>query len=184
MNLTVIVEGQGEENAVRLLVRRIATELFALELWTLPHTIRVSRGTILHRPDELRRYLGLAANKAGEQGSVLILVDGDKDCPAQLGPQLLRTAQALRTDLRLSVVVATQEYEAWFIAAAESLGLPHCESPEDVRDGKGWLTRARGSKYSPTADQASLTMQFDLEQARSRSDSFDKLCRELHRLLG
>ncbi|WP_395140363.1 hypothetical protein [Armatimonas sp.] len=59
MRLSVIVEGHGEEAAVRFLVQRVATELLGLNLWTLPHTMRVNRGTMVKRPEELGRYLQL-----------------------------------------------------------------------------------------------------------------------------
>jgi hypothetical protein len=96
--------------------------------------------------------------------------------------------------LRVAVIVegdgevANVEYETWFVAAAESLGkylqLRPAESvpdaPEDQRCGKKWVeTRFRGPKYSETQDQPAMTAAMDFSQARSRSPSFDKLCREL-----
>lgn len=152
MRLSVIVEGHGEADAARILVQRIANELLGRSIWTLPHTLRLPSGTIRNRPGDLARHLTLAA------------------------------ARGLRSDRPLAVVVASREYEGWFLAAAESLELPPCENPEGVRDAKGWLRRAQGS-YSPTVDQAGMTARFDLGIARERADSFDKLCRELERLL-
>ena len=182
MKLSVIVEGHGEEEAVRFLVRRVATELLGLNLWTLPHTMRVNRGTMVKRPEELGRYLQLANDKIEGAGAILLLLDADDDCPAVLGPELLKTVQALRPDLKISVVLANREYEGWFLAASESLGMPACENPEAIRGAKGWIKRARGN-YSPTVDQASMTTKFDLEVARDRADSFDKFCREVQTLL-
>jgi hypothetical protein len=75
-----------------------------------------------------------------------------------------------------------REYEGWFLAASESLELPACENPEAIRDAKGWIKRAIGA-YSPTVDQAGMTARFDLAAARERSDSLDKLCRDVARLL-
>jgi Domain of unknown function (DUF4276) len=182
VKLSVIVEGQGEEEAVRFLVQRVANELLDLNIWTLPHTLRVNRGTMVKRPQELARYLQLANMKIAGAGAVLLLLDADDDCPAKLGPELLAMVQSLRPDLRLAVVVANREYEGWFLAASESLAMPFCDNPEGIRGAKGWIERARGS-YSPTIDQTSLTTQFDLTAARSRADSFDKFCREIEHLL-
>jgi hypothetical protein len=58
-------------------------------------------------------------------------------------------------------------------------------NPESIRDAKGFLTRNMpGSRaYSETADQPALAAVFDIQTARSRSDSFDKCCREVRRLL-
>jgi hypothetical protein len=79
-------------------------------------------------------------------------------------------------------------YETWFVAAAESLqeylmlrpGEQVPPNPDAARLGKGWIKqRIRGGKYSETADQAALTSAMDLSLCRTRSHSFDKLCREL-----
>ena len=94
--------------------------------------------------------------------------------------------------MEISVVLAKQEYEAWFIAAAESLrgqcGLPQDlvgdSDPESIRGAKEWLSRhmPRNRRYGETTDQATLTSVFDMQAAR-RADSFDKCYREIVRLL-
>jgi hypothetical protein len=89
--------------------------------------------------------------------------------------------------------LANREYEAWFLAAAESLG-GHCglpsdltspPNPEGIRGAKEWLRRhmPRVRKYSETVDQPTLTSVFDMQAARRRADSFDKCYREIVRLL-
>ncbi len=121
------------------------------------------------------------------------MIDADDDCPAMLGPQMQRWAQSARPDIPIGVVLATREFEAWFVAAAESLRgqhgrpdslTPHPQ-PESVRDAKGWIAdrRPRSQGYSAPVDQPALTRIFDLEMARARSDSFDKCYREITRLL-
>ena len=182
MKLSIIVEGHGEEEAAPLLIHRIVTEILQRNIWTFPKALRLPKGTIQYRPEELARHLNIAALEAGEGGALLILLDADDDCPAELGPKLLETAKSLRSDRPVAVVLANREYEGWFLSAAESLELPPCENPEGVRDAKGWIRKAQGS-YSPTVDQAGMTARFDLGVARERADSFDKLCRELERLL-
>jgi hypothetical protein len=84
------------------------------------------------------------------------------------------------------------EYEAWFLAAAESLrgrrgialDMPIPPRPESIRDAKGWLSEqmGRNRRYEETSDQAALTAIFDLDAAR-RAHSFDKLYREVSRLI-
>jgi Domain of unknown function (DUF4276) len=191
-SLICVVEGKGEVQAVPILVRRIC----ALEAPTLvlqvPPGIAVDRGRLI-QDGGIEKYMQLAAGKTGGQGAVLILLDADDDCPAQLGPALLRRATAARADVNVAVVLAKREYEAWFIAAVESLagqrGLPaNLQSPADVeaiRGAKEWLRNQmpRGRTYSPTADQTALTALFDLERARNRSASFAKCYREIVRLL-
>jgi hypothetical protein len=90
-------------------------------------------------------------------------------------------------------VLAVKEFEAWFLAAAPSLagkrGLPDNleppADPEQIRDAKGWLQKRRTDRlaYAPTVDQPALAAVVDLAQVRARSSSFDKLWREVERLL-
>lgn len=187
MKVGLLVEGHGEHYAAPILVQRIAASLGVIDV-TCP-VIRQPRTTIL-KPGELERAVTLLANKVGEQGAVLVLIDADDDPACELAPALLRRAQAVRLDRPIGVVLAVREYEAWLLTAAPSLrgkrGLPTDleppPAPEAIRDAKGWLRKRMPRGYSPTADQPELTRLFDLELARS-SPSFDKLVRELTRLL-
>jgi hypothetical protein len=186
-----IVEGHGEVQAVPALVRRIAASGKPVVYPRILDPIRVRRSGVV-KEGELERYVELAARKLGGDGGILILLDSDDDCPAELGPHLLGRARATRSDLPIAVVLAKREYEAWFLAAAISLrgccGLPDDltapPSPEEIRGAKEWLSdRMAGSqKYVETLHQLSLTLHFDLEAARA-ADSFDKCYREISRLL-
>jgi hypothetical protein len=186
MNLGLLVEGHGEYYAAPILVRRIAESLGVA--CAVRSVLRQPRSTII-KQGELERAVTLLGNKVGDGGAVLVLIDADDDQACVLGPELLKRARTARPDRRVGVVLAVREYEAWFLAAAESLrgrlGLPSdLESPsmpEGIRDAKGWLRERMPRGYSPTADQPALTTLFDLEVART-SPSFDKLVRELTRL--
>ena len=144
------------------------------------------------RPGQLENAIEAAARRISGRGAILVLLDSDDDCPATLGPELLRRARWQRGDIPISVVLAHREYEAWFLAAAESLRghhkidpnfSPPPNSPESYRDAKGQVrTMMRSKSYSPTVDQASLTEYFDLTMARS-SDSFDKCYRDIKGLV-
>ncbi len=185
------MEGHGELEAVPVLVRRIAGELHPGHPVRIAHPFRVPR-TRLIKPGELERSVELAARRAGRGGGILIILDSDDECPAALGPELLQRAMAVRPDLPISLVLAKREFEAWFLAAAESLrgsrglagDLDPPEEPEMIRGAKEWLTaRMTGSlHYRETLDQPALAAVFDLTAAR-RADSFDKLYRDVSRLL-
>ncbi len=91
---------------------------------------------------------------------------------------------------RISVVLANREYEAWFIAAAQSLnGLRGFSfdpmdgiDPETPRDAKGWIkARMTGGGYGETTDQPAFSARIDLQQAYAGSRSFRKLCAEWNR---
>lgn len=188
-----IVEGHGDEQAVPILLRRLCGRIDPSRSIEVLRPIRVHRSKI-SRPDELERYVSLAIRKLqGGSGAILLLLDADDDCPADLGPRLLQGIRSAREDVVAAVVLAKSEYEAWFLAAARSLagrrGLPDDiappREPENVRDAKGWLQaqRADGLAYGPTTDQPALTHAFDLDEARHGCPSFEKLWRDVERLM-
>ena len=189
-NIVAIVEGDGEVEAVPVLIRRIALEIAPLSPPTVLKPIRIRRQRIL-KEGELERYVSLAAAQVGVGGRILILMDANGDCPAEIGPDVLERARTVCPDRLIESVLAKCEYEAWFLAAAESISgtrglLPEMSAPpgpESIRGAKEWIdSRMRGS-YRPTADQAALTAGFDMELARRRSASFDKMWRAVAALL-
>jgi hypothetical protein len=190
VNLGVIVEGHGESEALPMLVRRVAHWLDpALDLQVVP-PYRLPKGRMVKEP-EIARAVELVARKAGPAAPILVLLDADEDAACELGPRLLGWARAARSDREIGVVVAVREYEAWFLAAARSLssrrGLPAdltpVEDPERNKNPKRWLEERMAQGYTETLDQPALTECMDLAEAR-RADSFDKLVRDVARLLG
>lgn len=182
-----IVEGHGEVTALPTLLRRLAYESDRPMEAEIATPIRVKRDRFLNKPDEFRRMLLLARAKAGSDGRVLILLDADDDCPAQLGPKLMADAAMVAPDVRCSVVLANREFEAWFIAAAASLNGHRgfqlrpgddAQEPEIPRDAKGWMGNRMTSGYGETTDQVAFTAVLDLDMARQRSRSFQKLCKD------
>lgn len=185
--VAAIVEGDGEVAALPVLLRRLGEwRTPAVYAQILP-PIRVHRDRFLNRDEEFRRHLLLAAAKCGEDGWVLVLLDADDDCPAELGPQILERARECVPHRRISVVLANREYEAWFIAAAESLDRQRgfafdsaeAINAETPRDAKGWIKARMVSRaYGETTDQPAFSAVMDLQQAFDRSRSFRKLCAE------
>ncbi len=188
MRIGIIVEGHGEVEAFPILVRRLLARQCITDV-EIPRPFRLPRGKML-KQDELARAVEMMARKTAPGGALLILLDADDDCPAQLGPRVFEEVEQARRDRPLSVVVAKREFEAWFLGAAESLrgqrGLPSDlvapESPESVRDAKGWLDSRMPRGYSETLDQPALASVFDLDAAEM-VPSFAKLKRDLVRLL-
>lgn len=90
-------------------------------------------------------------------------------------PELLAKANAVRSDVPTTVVLAHREYETWFLAAAESLrgcaglpaGLDPPANPERIRGAKQWLGRQMDASYDPIIHQAAFTARFDLSQAKT-----------------
>lgn len=191
LNLGCIVEGHGDVAAVRCLLERTRRQLAPETYLNLLQPWRIGRYKLV-QPGELENAVERAARCLDPPRAILILIDAEDDCPKELAPRLLARAQRARSDVPVGVVLAKFEFEAWFLAAVESLGgrrglkqdLPPVADPEGVRNAKGWLTRhMEGSRaYTETLDQPALAAIFDMELARNRSDSFDKCWREVQRL--
>ena len=180
--LLPIVEGHGEVIALPILLRRLIAILDLTVAVDIVRPIRQPRSTLL-KEGGIERAAQLAAIEVGESVAIMILVDSEGECPAVLAPTLLARAMTARGDKRVSVVLAHQEYEAWFLASASRLrlsgGVQDHPNPEGVQGCKEWLERwmPPTSKYSETADQPAFTRVFDIQLAR-RAPSFDKLYRE------
>ena len=188
LNLGCICEGHGEVQAVPLLLRRIQQELDPTLDLRIPPLVRIGRQKLV-KPGELEGTVEQWARRLQPPRAILILIDADDDCPARLGPALLERAEQARPDVPLGLVLAKREFEAWFLAAIESLrgkrgvaeNCPAVPEPESIRGAKEELGRCMGA-YSPTIDQPALAAIFDMQCARERSDSFDKCWREVERL--
>jgi hypothetical protein len=186
-----IVEGHGDSGALPIVIRRIAGEIDPAVDARIPHPIRIPKSRLV-KPGELERAVGLAARKLDGPGGILVLLDSDEDCPATAVPPLLARARSACGHVPVSVVMAKREFEAWFLASAESLrgrrGLPADlagpSDPEGISDPKGWLAeRMERGSYSPVLDQPALAAGFQIAAAR-RCGSFDKCYREIARIVG
>jgi hypothetical protein len=144
---------------------------------------RIKAGSFLNDADYFLKYVTLAAAKAKQgRGLVLILLDCDDDCPARLGPDLLARATQVHPDVPYLVALAKREFEAWFIAAFDSLragdgigvDVEKPTDPESIRDAKGWLRARRPAGYDPVVDQAAMTARMDLVEAAG-APSFARL---------
>ena len=192
VNIQPVVEGHGEVEAVPVLLRRLRDEAGA---WT----VEIERP--IRRPrSQLTSELGIGraveiARRQPACEAILIVFDGDQDCPAELGPKVQGWATAAARGLPCEVALPHREYEAWFLATIESLRT-HPRSliktdaashpdPEKPLDAKGQMRErmTRGIAYSPTAHQARLSGRFSLELAYRRSRSFRKLATSFGSLL-
>ena len=192
-SVACLVEGDGEVAALPILIRRVAARIDPALYVNVPRPVRVKRTRMGSQFGDLERGIELVLRRAQPPVALMVRLDADEDDPTTLGPELLQRVRARRGDIPSAVVLARREYEAWFLAAAESLrgqrGLPDTlnppADPEAVQDAKGWLRSQmpRNRKYSETTDQPALTNLFDVDLARSRSPSFDTCYREIERLL-
>lgn len=187
--LVPIVEGQSEERAIGVLLRRLLTDIGATHV-DVARPFRVKRNRVV-REGELERSIAQAIRSRPGATNVLVLLDADRDCAAELAPKLVVRARAA-TDIPVHVVFPNGEIEAWVLAATESVrgvrGIRQDAepppSPESVRDAKGALTaRMEGSRgYVATDDLSAFFAALDVTLATERSPSAAKLLRDLRSL--
>jgi hypothetical protein len=184
MRIQPIVEGHGELEAVPILLRRLIARAQVFHI-DVGKPIRWHRGQLV-REGDLRRAVRLARIQEDAR-SILIVFDADEDCPKDVAPRVLQWAADEASPLPCAVVLPNREYEAWFVASAESLrgkrGIradagSHSD-PEEPRDSKGALESLMEPylAYSETADQPALSALFDMGQAYAACRSFRHLVR-------
>jgi hypothetical protein len=186
-----IVEGDGEIEAVPLLLRKLLIEQ---QCWTVDIALLKNAHGCGNLTTEggLEKFVELAFRTPGCDG-VLVLMDADEaeDCPATIAREFADRIAAYGARKPVSVVLARREYEAWFLASLGSiaghpirgrLGLPAQlvapPDPEAIQGAKGWITRhlPNGRVYKETEDQAPMTHLLDTALTRQRSRSFRRFC--------
>jgi hypothetical protein len=200
-----IVEGQTEQGCVERLLHRVWSELFSCsERLQVLEAFRGKRDILVDATkDELSRAVQQAQIKLRQQARneplartlVLVLLDAEDDCPAELGPGLLETARKAWVGADVTCVIARRMLESWMVAGVTPAalggvnGLPADvqapPNPED-RNGVRWLGEqirhaAANRKYAKPVDGPTFIARMDLGQCRRLTPSFDKLCRELER---
>ncbi len=191
IRIGLVVEGTGDVEAAPLFARRVGLATRVTTYIHIPTPVRVPRSRLI-KDGELERAIELAAAKVDGEGGVIVLIDADDDCPAELGPVLLaRAASAARGRFPVAVALARSEFESWFIAGIVSLrgarslrnDVQPVAEPELIRDAKGWLAKNMARGYSEVLDQPAFASEVDIAAARAGSDSCNKFCRELERLI-
>jgi len=190
LNIQPIVEGHGDVVAFPVLLRRLLAEAGRSTVG-VGRPIRRRRNELV-REFDVQKAVRLALSKQN-CCAILILFDGDSDCPAELGPEVRAWALESAGNIPCEVVIAHREYEAWFLAAIESIRgrrgiLSNAEShpsPEEPLGAKEQIeARMRaGISYIETTDQPAFSALFSMSDAYRRSRSFRKLTRSIGALL-
>ena len=189
MNIQPIVEGHGDVVAVPVLLRRLVAEAQAWPV-EIGRPIKRPRNQLVQQPG-----LDTAVNLALHHGcdAILIMFDGDDDCPAELGHVVHGWATAAARGVPCEVVLPHREYESWFLASIESLrgargvrvDAPLHPDPEAPRGAKEKLEARMnsGTSYLERTDQPALSAQFSMATAHARARSFRKLTKSFGDLL-
>jgi hypothetical protein len=186
-----IVEGHGEMPAVPTLIRRISLELHGTYTEVAP-SFRLDSAK-MRKPEDLAKAIRLQAARVPGRGGVLIIRDGDDSdvtCPVELAFSMAPPPGLV--PVPVEVVIARHEYEAWFLAAAESLrshpsvhdDAKAPEDPEGKRDAKGMLRDIMNESYKETLHQAKFSALMDLDLAAQRSRSFRRMVSAVGSLSG
>lgn len=194
MSISAVVEGHGDEPAVRILANRL---LDFLERWnTRVHRVKNAKG----KPQLIRKFEAFVNYALHDEDcrAVLVVVDADYDCPVELAKRLSARAVALGLQTPIAIVVPNREFEAWFIAALDESpdnpvrsrlqltpGARCTDDPDAIGSPKGWLqgNMARPRSYTETEDQPALAAAVSLALVSERSRSFRRLQHALEELL-
>ncbi len=195
-----IVEGQTEAGCIERLLQRIWEMLAVpIRLQVLPSSrgkrnalVDLAKPELAHKVEEAQAKLARRLSvDSSSQGLLLLLLDAEDDCPAELAPKLLAAANNARSDVDISCVLAKRMLENWIMAGASTLagvnGMPYSLPARDRfedRSGSAWLNEQLRSekatrKYKKTVDAKTFIEAMNLQECRVNCPSFDKLWREL-----
>lgn len=185
MIIQTLVEGEGDEGAVPLLLRRLLEASGASPV-IFARPIRRHRSEFVNE-SQIRRAIQVALRQERGCDGILIVFDSDKDCPKELVAKVQDWAKAEARGVPCEVVIAHCEFEAWFLGSLESLrghrgireDAKSIPDPEMVRGAKEKLSGSMipGKIYTETLDQPALASRFDLAAAHRNCRSFRRMVR-------
>lgn len=183
----IVVEGEGEEEAVGNLINRLWNDL-GLSYIPWAHPIR---GQTLHTSKEIKKKIGQVRAR-GDASCLLIIRDADvktnqhQDCPKVVAPSIASLIVAEQLPFPTAIVLLYREYETLFLPCLSLMaGRPlkdtkgtvrpglnpgtSCDKPyESIRGVKEWLSdrMPSGRAYKPKLDQLALTRLLDFTVLR------------------
>lgn len=162
-----LVEGDGEVEALPILVRRILAQKNRYDLQVIRPFNAHNRNN-LFKNGGLERFLKALAKKS--PGGILVLFDAEQDCALELARDLAARTRNTGAHLPVAIVAAKYHYENWLIY------------DESIPDPKRWLKKQWG-RYRETLDQPAFSATLDLAKAYRRCRSFKRLYHALEQLL-
>jgi hypothetical protein len=169
----LVVEGAGDKAALPIVLRRHLEALGDYrDVLGKPVPLHGRSKAIV--PGGIEGYVATAA-RPGCVG-VLVVLDGDDDCVAELGPDLLGRARQV-TSVPVYIALAERDFEDWVYAAAESLEIGLGEFDPGVRGKKAIPRALYPEAYTKPVYQPKLASRMDLVVASRRSASFARMLR-------
>lgn len=186
----LLIEGDGDRSAVPALLRRIAHEQAIFDLTPAPRPIRVGNVPKIQRQGVLEKFISYALIRS-DADSVLLILDCDDGCPAELASSIVERASPIveRYEKAMAIAFMKKEFESLFLFSLETIAFTYSEYGwilenynrdfdfEQIRGCKERLNSfMRSKKYKETRDQVKFVSALDIEVLLDRSRSFQHLC--------
>jgi len=170
-----IVEGDGDELAVPVLLRRL---LHAQSIFDMQIARAVTAHGVGNLSTKLERFLRHAHGRPVCHG-ILVVQDGEGECPREIALGYVARARVVGCKCPVAFVIANRMYESWLVASLATVmcdAEPFDGDPEELHSPKAWLSdhMPQGLAYRETTDQAAMTVRLDPALAR-RCRSFRRL---------
>jgi hypothetical protein len=174
MSLVVapIVEGHGDVAALPVLLRLLNP---AIQVRT---PVRFPKTKLLIE-EHLRRAVRIAASNVVDEGALLVVIDADEDCAAQLARELQQRISKILPERQARVVFAVREFEAWIVGGIADFKVPDPDHAGHVKD----RIREKFGVYKETVDQPRLIAAADVAMLTQRSRSFRRLRKVIDELV-
>jgi hypothetical protein len=161
----LVVEGAGDRGAVPVLLRKYLVSIGDFRDVLGKPVPAHGRDKAL-RAGGLEGFVATASSRPGCVG-ILVVLDGEGDCVAEAGPELLVRSQST-TGKPIAVTLADRDFESWIYASAETIGLGL--SFDQAKNGQSAIASAiRPAKYVKPTWQPRLTARMDLDLACGRN---------------
>lgn len=166
-SIVPIVEGHGDVSAIPTLLNLIVPAARVLR------AVRLPRGKFA-KEGELERMVAIAQSgfDAADRGLILVVLDADEDCAANLGPNLFERLKPVSAPHRCYVAIAVHEFESWICGGHPDIDRT---DPEAAGRPKDQIRAINGGRYSESVDQKKFTARIDVKRLLNRSPSFKRL---------
>ena len=168
----LIVEGKGDHEALPVLLRRHLNDAGIYDD-VLGEPIPVHGRGNATADGGIEGFAAVALARPGCVG-LLVVLDGDGDCVARLGPSLLERART-QSGKPIHVALADVDFEDWIYASAETLDLGLAAYDASVRGQTAITNALKPRKYVKPTWQPRLAARVDLGLSLSRSASLGRM---------
>jgi hypothetical protein len=189
----LVIEGDGDKEAVPFLLRRIFPEIGQPEYSPAPRPIMCGDIPKLRKDGVLEKFVEYACSRS-DGNSALLILDCDDDCPVEVAKEFTRRVRpiAQAASKRVGIAFMYREFETLFLYSLRLLTetYPQFEWRVQDRDYERDWTEVRGAKgalnsrmrahyYKETRDQSRFVSVLDLQDLRGRCRSVEHLFRLL-----